>query len=233
MGTHKFALSTQSRTKQTESDKGTREREREREMTKSTAGLLCNRGLPHRVSVAGTTTSNRRSSTCRPHHVVVAFAKGERKTEGSTVQLSGRREEQAKVAMPENVKKMLVAAAAGILLTSTALPEESWAARSGGRVGGRAFRSAPRSAPRTSSRMGRSGGTYTAPPLVGGYGRGYGGYGYGFPVFAPPIFFFNPLGSIFQLFLLLAAVQFVMGVTKNITTQKGFMDDDDDKDIFD
>ena len=28
-------------------------------------------------------------------------------------------------------------------------------------------------------------------------------------------------------------VQFVMGVTKNITTQKGFMDDDDDKDIFD
>ena len=54
--------------------------------------------------------------------------------------------------------------------------------------------------------MGRSGGSYTAPPLVGGYGRGYGGYGYGFPVFAPPIFFFNPLGSIFQLFLLLAAV---------------------------
>jgi uncharacterized membrane protein len=193
-------------------------------MTSAVKGLACN------LTVLG-----RDSKRC--HHVV-AFARRERESRAKgTVQMHGRdvqgQTSSGVVAMPENVKKMLVAAAAGILLSSTALPEDSWAARSGGRVGGRAFRSAPRAAPRSSPRMGRSGGTYTAPPLVGGYGRGYGGYGYGFPMFAPPIFFFNPLGSIFQLFLLLAAVQFVMGVAKNITTQKGFMDDDDDKDIFD
>jgi len=140
-------------------------------------------------------------------------------------------------AMPESVKKVLVAAAAGVLLTSTAMPEESWAARSGGRVGGRAFRSAPRAAPRASPRMrsGGSGGVYTAPPLVGGYGGGYGyGRGYGFPVFAPPIFFFSPFGSIFQLFLLFVAVQTVLGFVQNFRTEAGFKDrEEDDEDIFD
>merc|ERR1712188_235487 len=216
-------------TKALSEQSASRERERERTqgsvtMTSAVRGLSCNLNVLGRDGKRGihVVAQARRDRESR--------AKGAVRTNGRDVQgqTSG-----AVVAMPENVKKMLVAAAAGILLSSTAMPEDSWAARSGGRVGGRAFRSAPRAAPRSSPRMGRSGGSYTAPPLVGGYGRGYGGYGYGFPVFAPPIFFFNPLGSIFQLFLLLAAVQFVMGVAKNITTQKGFMDDDDDKDIFD
>ena len=141
--------------------------------------------------------------------------------------------------MPDVVQKVLVAAACGVLLSSTALPEESWAARSGGRVGGRAFRSAPRprAAPRSSPRM-RSGGVgggavYTAPPLVGGYGYGRG---YGFnSFFAPPIFFFNPFGSIFQIFLLFVAVQAVLSFGENFRTKNGsFKDDeDDDEDIFD
>lgn len=46
-----------------------------------------------------------------------------------------------------SVKKALVAAAAAVLLSSTISPEDSWAARSGGRAGGRAFRSAPRVLP--------------------------------------------------------------------------------------
>ncbi|QDZ21108.1 hypothetical protein HOP50_05g36360 [Chloropicon primus] len=138
--------------------------------------------------------------------------------------------------MPERVKKALVAAACGVLLTSTALPEDSWAARSGGRVGGRAFRSAPRprASPRASPRM-RSGGSTTfvaPPPMVGGYGYGYGrGFG---SFFAPPVFFFNPFGSIFQIFLLFVAVQAVLSFGENFRTQRGFKEDeDDDEDIFD
>merc|ERR1712216_636065 len=130
-------------------------------------------------------------------------------------------------------QKALVAALCGILLTSTALPEESLAARSGGRVGGRAFRSAPRprASPRASPRMGSSrmgGTTYVAPPLVGGHG------GYGFnSFFAPPIFFFSPFGSIFQIFLLFVAVQAVLSFGESFRTKGGFKDDDDDEDIFD
>ena len=105
--------------------------------------------------------------------------------------------------MPDVVQKVLVAAACGVLLSSTALPEESWAARSGGRIGGRAFRSAPRprAAPRSSPRM-RSGGVgggavYTAPPLVGGYGYGRG---YGFTPFR--VSSSSAVWQIFQIFLL-------------------------------
>ena len=114
---------------------------------------------------------------------VMTRAIGERKESGEDA--AGRNE-------GSNARKMLAVAAAGVLLASTALPQESLAARSGGRAGGRAFRSAPRAAPRPSagsSRM-RGGPVYTAPPLRGGYG--YGGYGYGgfgMPMFAPPIFF--------------------------------------------
>merc|ERR1712216_896952 len=130
-------------------------------------------------------------------------------------------------------QKALVTALCGILLTSTALPEESLAARSGGRVGGRAFRSAPRprASPRASPRMGSSrmgGTTYVAPPLVGGHG------GYGFnSFFAPPIFFFSPFGSIFQIFLLFLAVQAVLSFGESFRTKGGFKDDDADEDIFD
>mmetsp|Transcript_12880 Transcript_12880/g.24358 ORF Transcript_12880/g.24358 Transcript_12880/m.24358 type:complete len:194 (+) Transcript_12880:125-706(+) len=158
-----------------------------------------------------------------PRAVKVVLASRQRSestscSERTTVEVRGKNawksfgKDGEEAAMPQYVKKVLVAAAAGMLLSTTALPEDSWAARSGGRVGGRAFRSAPRprAAPRSSSRMGSGGGMYTAPPLVGGYGGGYGyGRGYGFPVFAPPIFFFSPFGSIFQLFLLFVAVSFL------------------------
>merc|ERR1711977_721399 len=113
----------------------------------------------------------------------------------AVVEVPVRGKSQKNKAMPQGVKKALVLAATAVLLTSTVAPEDSLAARSGGRAGGRAFRSAPR-APRTSrtysSRPRYGGGVYTAPPLVGGYG---------YPLFAPPMFFF-PLGGIFQLFFL-------------------------------
>ena len=165
--------------------------------------------------------------------MVLARARAARETQRDEDQVVAASEDKSR-GVPETVKRALVAAACGILLTSTALPEDSWAARSGGRVGGRAFRSAPR--PRAAPRMSRSGGTrgaYTAPPLVGGYGYGYG-RGLGFnSFFAPPIFFFSPFGSMFQLFLLFVAVQTVLSFGESFRTKRGTSEDDeDDEDIF-
>mmetsp|Transcript_4435 Transcript_4435/g.11517 ORF Transcript_4435/g.11517 Transcript_4435/m.11517 type:complete len:81 (-) Transcript_4435:90-332(-) len=68
--------------------------------------------------------------------------------------------------------------------------------------------------------------SYGAPPLIGGYG----GFGYGFPMFAPPIFIGG--GGLFQLFFLFFAVRFVLSFLESLRDGIDF-DRDDDDDIFD
>ena len=82
------------------------------------------------------------------------------------------------------------------------------------------------------------GGVAFAPPLRGGYGYGYGGYGlpYGGGFFGPTIFF-SPWGGglyslVFNMILLSIAVNFFMGVAKSLTGG-GEQDAKDAEDDFD
>ena len=93
---------------------------------------------------------------------------------------------------------MVPALISGVLsLALLAAPQPSQAA-SGGRIGGGSFRSAP-SLPRSygGSRSYRGG-------INGGYQRGYGGGGIGFPFIVP--FFFGGGGGLFGLLVLMAVV---------------------------
>ncbi|XVE71850.1 hypothetical protein DITRI_Ditri10aG0184900 [Diplodiscus trichospermus] len=118
-------------------------------------------------------------------------------------------------------KLAIVTLAAGVL-TLGPVADDASAAKTGGRVGGQAFRSAaPRSAPRANSNSRTN--IYinppAAPPLVGGYGYGfgvpfYGGWGWSpFSFFAPGPSVAIGVGGGFEtvvFFLLLGAVAAVV-----------------------
>ena len=99
-------------------------------------------------------------------------------------------------------------------------PDEALAARSSGRVGGSSFRSA---APSRSYSGGGGSRGYAAPPLVGGYGYGYGGMGYS--SFMPPVIIGAPmgmgfggfgfLGGMFQFFIIATVLQAVLAAVAN------------------
>eukprot|EP00210_Caulerpa_lentillifera_P009533 g9091.t1 len=108
-----------------------------------------------------------------------------------------------------------------LLTTGAVLPEDAFAARSGGRLGGSAFRSRMRSMPRT-------GGTYRqynyysapgiAPPLMGGYGYGL----------MPSFFFPIGFGGGFNIFITLFVMSSVLNAIKSF--QRRRRDDEDDFD---
>ncbi|GMH39700.1 hypothetical protein BSKO_07598 [Bryopsis sp. KO-2023] len=119
----------------------------------------------------------------------------------------------------------MAAAVAAALISGSVLPEEAFAARSGGRVGGSAFRSAPRQSARTAP---AAGGTtiqnnyYAAPPVFGGFGfPGFGGFSI-MPTFGVPIGFgFGGIFSIFiTLFVLSAVVNTVRSIQENTVDKK-------------
>ncbi|KAL2480899.1 hypothetical protein Adt_33905 [Abeliophyllum distichum] len=129
-------------------------------------------------------------------------------------------------------KLALVALAAGVLTLGSVDPAS--AAKTGGRVGGQAFRSpAPRSSsPRiNNSRTNVYINPPVAPPLVGGYGYGfgvpfYGGWGWS------PFSFFSPgpnvaigFGGGFELFALFLFLGAVSAVIRRFF---GSRDDDDE-----
>ncbi|NBI73800.1 hypothetical protein D3Z50_22845 [Clostridiaceae bacterium] len=129
-------------------------------------------------------------------------------------------------------KLALVAMAAGVLTLGSVDPAA--AAKTGGRVGGQAFRSAaPRpSAPRTNnSRTNVYINPPVAPPLVGGYGYGfgvpyYGGYGWSpFSFFAPGPSVAVGVGGGFDLFLLFI---FLGAASAFVRKFFGSRQDDDD-----
>ncbi|CAD7700920.1 unnamed protein product [Ostreobium quekettii] len=120
----------------------------------------------------------------------------------------------------------VVAAVAAAMLTGAMVPEEAWAARSGGRMGGSSFRAMPRAGGgggRYSGYGGYSGGALVAPPLVGGYG--YGGV---MPFFFPG-FGFGFGGGLFQIFIAMFLINAVVNAIRNVT--EGDKDDDFDDDF--
>ena len=136
------------------------------------------------------------------------------------------------------------------LISGAVIPDEAFAARSGGRMGGSSFRSRAPSMPRGGGGGGNRrsilfikrlfrhhasiavccsyrqynyyGSPGIAPPLVGGYGYGMGGYG-----LMPSFFFPIGFGGIFNIFIAI----FVFNAIFNAV--RGFQNRDDDRDDFD
>lgn len=133
-------------------------------------------------------------------------------------------------ATPEHDNKLKHAALAGVvasalLLGSAVMPDEALAARSGGRVSSSSFSSrkaAPRAAPRSSTTVNSYSTTVVAPPVVGGFGYGYGmpffgGWGFG-PTFIMPFPF---MGGLLQIMFLLLIVNVVFGIVKGAINAAG------------
>ncbi|XP_057545493.1 uncharacterized protein LOC130824479 [Amaranthus tricolor] len=137
-------------------------------------------------------------------------------------------------------KLAIVTLAAGVL--SLGSVGDASAAKSGGRIGGQAFRSsAPRpSAPRASSpRLNSRTNIYVnppvAPPLIGGYGYGfgspfYGGWGWSpFSFFAPGPSVAVGVGGGFDLIVWFMIFGAVSTIARRFFSPR---DDDDDDDDF-
>lgn len=123
----------------------------------------------------------------------------------------------------------MVTMAAGVLTLGSV--GDASAAKSGGRVGGQAFRSsAPRaSSPRVNSRTNIYVNPPIAPPLVGGYGYGFGVPFYGgwspFSFYAPGPGVAVGVGGGFDLLVLFMVFGAVAAVIRRI---RGPRDEDDD-----
>ena len=171
------------------------------------------------------------------YHVVASF-----RTSGSSDEETDEPSLMQKISIP--TAALVVCA----LLSGAVIPEEAFAARSGGRMGGSSFRSRAPSMPRGGGgrRSGLSikrlfkhhasfavccssyrqynyyGSPGIAPPLVGGYGYGMGGYG-----LMPSFFFPIGFGGIFNIFIAL----FVLNAI--VSTVQKFQNKDNDRDDFD
>eukprot|EP00891_Asterochloris_glomerata_P005573 jgi/Astpho2/5573/Aster-02829 len=120
----------------------------------------------------------------------------------------------------------MTAVLAAALMFSAAVPSEALAARSSGRVGGSAFSG-------TTINRNYNYNSYSAPPLLGGYGGGFSPFGGGY--YAPsPLFGFGPVvsvpfiggGGFFSFIFGLFVVTTVLNVVRSVVSRRG--DDDDE-----
>ncbi|CAM0909631.1 unnamed protein product [Alopecurus aequalis] len=122
-------------------------------------------------------------------------------------------------------KLAMVALAAGVLVLTPV--DDAMAGKSGGRVGGKAFRSAaPRSSgPRiNNSRTNIYVNPGVAPPLLGGYG--YGGYGGGYGFYGGPSLALG-VGGGFDTFVLFIVGGAVVGAVRRFLNSRDRDDLDD------